>query len=175
MFTVRSPVTKKIQFTLGLLDTVQQVAESSLPMPASSSNSGCSGSIRPGWVEEVQPFRDTAYFWHQIWQSCSRPINTQVQNIMKKTRNQYHYHYKKCKKAEQKLKKNKLLNACLGEGGDLFHEIKLLRQSAPVVATFIDGVTKKHPWPLWRNLQPTLQLCRWCQTVTRGAWTCKLY
>ena len=31
---------------------------------------------------------------------------------MKQTRNQYHYHYKKCRKAEEKIKKSKLLNAC---------------------------------------------------------------
>jgi hypothetical protein len=89
--------------------------------------------------------RDNAYFWHQIWDSCGRPINTQVHNIMKRTRNIYHYHYKKCKKAEEQIKRSKLLSACLGEGGDLFEEIKALRKAPAVVATSIDGVSENVP------------------------------
>ena len=107
------------QFTLDVLETVQAVAEESLPVPASSVNSGRKFS-RPGWSEEVKPYRDSAYFWHQVWKSADRPINTQLHNIMKRTRNIYHYHYKKCKQAEEKIR-SKLLSACLGEGGDLFN------------------------------------------------------
>ena len=40
-----------------------------------------------GWNEEVWPFRDTALFWHSIWVSCGKPLNTEVHNIMKTTRN----------------------------------------------------------------------------------------
>ena len=64
---------------------------------------------------------------------------------MKRTRNQYHFHYKKCEKAEEKIKRSKLLSACLGEGGDLFKELKVLRQSTPVVANSIDGVSANVP------------------------------
>ena len=67
---------------------------------------------------------------------------------MKKTRNLYHYQFNKCKKAEEKIKRNKLLNSCLQEGGgdlDLFKEIKTLRKSKQVVATSIDGVNANIP------------------------------
>ena len=37
------------------------------------------------------------------------------------------------------------LNACLGQGGDLFKEIKAIRKSAPAVATSIDGVGDNIP------------------------------
>ena len=37
------------------------------------------------------------------------------------------------------MKKSKLLNACLGEGGDLFKEIKEMKKTKSVVATSIDG------------------------------------
>ena len=102
-------------YTLEVLETVQAVAEEILPIPSSGNKVG--KSIRPGWLDQVKPHRDKAYFWHQMWKSAGRPINTQLHNIMKKTRNTYHYHYKKCKKAEEIIKKNKLLSACLGEGG----------------------------------------------------------
>ena len=78
------------QYTLEVLETVQEVAEACLPMPGvSKSRKG--GAIVPGWKSEVRPYRDTAFFWHQIWVSCGRPLNTEVHNIMKKTRNIYHY------------------------------------------------------------------------------------
>ena len=132
-------------FILGLLETIQGVAEDTLEYPHNSRNSNKTKSVRPGWREDVKPFRDKAYFWHQIWRSCGSPLNTVLHNIMKKTRNQYHYQYKKCVKAEDKIRSSKLLSACLGEGGDLFKEIKNLRKCAPVVANSIDGVSDNIP------------------------------
>ena len=51
----------------------------------------------------------------------------------------YHLHLKKTRKAEDKIKKNKLLNACLGDGGNIFEEIKEMRKTNKVVASSIDG------------------------------------
>ena len=67
---------------------------------------------------------------------------------MKKTRNIYHYQYRKCQRAEDRIRSDKLLNACLGQGGDLFKEIKAIRKSALAVATFIDGVGENISEPL---------------------------
>ena len=61
--------------------------------------------------------------------------------MMKKTRNKYHYEYKKCQRAEEKVKKSKLFEACVSGDGDLFKELKSLRKSKAVVATSMDGVT----------------------------------
>ena len=64
---------------------------------------------------------------------------------MKKTRNTYHFHYRKCKKSEELISKNKLLDACINGNGDLFLEIKKLRRAKPVTATSMDGVTDDIP------------------------------
>ena len=99
-------------------------------MPAGGgANSKKENKVVPGWREMVMPFREEAYSWHQIWLSCGRPINTEVHKMMKKTRNKYHYEYKKCCKAEDKI-----INSCLNGEGDLFSEIKSLRKSKSVVA-----------------------------------------
>ena len=66
------------QYTLEVLETVQAVAEESLPVPPTSS-SKVGKAIRPGWIDEVKPYRDKAYFWHQIWDSAGRPMNTQLE------------------------------------------------------------------------------------------------
>jgi hypothetical protein len=94
----------------------------------------------PGWGEAVKPYREEAYFWHQVWTSYGRPLNTDIHNMMKRTKNEYHYEYKKGCKAEEKIKSNKLLDACLNGGVDLFKEIKTMRKSKPFVATSMDGV-----------------------------------
>ena len=130
-------------YTLEVLEIVQSVAENTLPTPAATSKAN--RSIRPGWLSEVKPFRDKAYFWYQVWKSAGKPINTQLHNIMKSTRNRYHFQYKKCKKSEDRIKKSKLLSACLGEGGDLFQEIKALRKAPQTIATSIDGVSDSIP------------------------------
>ena len=66
---------------------------------------------------------------------------------MKRTRNFYHLQYKKCRKAEEKIKRNNLIQACLdpSAGIDLFKEIKSIRSTKQVVATSIDGVNTNIP------------------------------
>ena len=59
---------------------------------------------------------------------------------MKVTRNKYHYELKKCRKAEDRIRSSKLLDACLNGGGDIFKQIKSMRSTNPVVATSMDGV-----------------------------------
>ena len=129
------------KYILELLEIVQQAAEASLPTPGTGQANPDKKSI-PGWSEAVKPHRDQAYFWHQVWQSCGRPQNSEIHKIMKKTRNKYHYEYKKCRKAKERIQKSKLLEACMGGGGDLFTELKKLRQTRNVVATSMDGVSE---------------------------------
>ena len=128
-------------FTMELLETMQGVAEENLPMPASGgATSKKEKKHIPGWTEAVKPFREEAYFWHQVWMSYGRPLNTEIHVMMKKTKNRYHYQYNKYRRAEDKIKRSKLLNSCLNGEGDLFSEIKSFRKSKPVVATSMDGV-----------------------------------
>ena len=76
----------------------------------------------PGWSESIQPFKEDSLFWHSLWQSAGTPINTELHQKMKHTRNIYHYNIRKCKKAENAIRRNKLLDAYLNRNGDLFKE-----------------------------------------------------
>ena len=96
--------------------------------------------VIPGWNESIKPFREKALFWNQVWKSAGKPINTNLHEIMKRTRNIYHFQIKKCKKAESNIKMNKLLDACLNGGGDVFKEIEKIRRCENVVTSSIDGV-----------------------------------
>ena len=64
---------------------------------------------------------------------------------MKRSRNIYHYQYKKCEKYEETIKKNKVLDACINGDGDLFKEIKSLRKTAQVASNSMDGVRNNIP------------------------------
>ena len=133
------------QYTMAVLESIQDAAEVSLPIPGVKSER--KKQVIPGWKTEVKPFRDSAFFWHQIWKSCGCPINSEIHRMMKHTRNTYHYQFRKCKRAEEKIKRDKFLAACLGEGGNgnIFKEIKALRKSGTEVATSIDGVSQDIP------------------------------
>ena len=122
---------------IAVLESVDKAAAESLHKVNNKSQE--KKSPKPGWSESVKPFQEKAYFWHQVWQSAGRPMNTQLHNIMKKTRNIYHYEVRKCKKAENVVRRNRLLDACLNGNGDIFKEIKSLRKSSPVVASSMDG------------------------------------
>ena len=110
-----------------VLYTVQEVAESCLPCP----KPGVKETVKvlPGWNESVKPLREVAYFWHQVWQSAGRPLNTGLHQMMKKTRNIYHMAAKKCRRAEENIRKNKLLQACISGEGNIFTEIKAMRKT----------------------------------------------
>ena len=52
----------------------------------------------PLWKEEIKEYKDSAHFWHSVWKSADKPLNTELHKIMKKTRNSYHYQIRKMKK-----------------------------------------------------------------------------
>ena len=96
----------------------------------------------PFWNEDVQPFKEKSIFWHAVWESAGRPINTELHNIMKRTRNAFHYAIRKAKKISEMMKKNSFIDACVRNNGDIFKLIRKERKSEPVVPTIIDGVSE---------------------------------
>ena len=62
--------------------------------------------------------------------------------MMKQTRNRYHYEIKKCCKAQEKVKRSKLLDSCINGDGDIFKEIKAMRKCKTTVPSSMDGVTE---------------------------------
>ena len=92
-----------------------------------------------GWKDYVEPHQDAAKFWFSIWTSAGRPINTVLHSIMKKTRNQFHYQIRKCKRVENFIKNKKLVENCLEGENDIFAEIKRQRGNETEESVTIDG------------------------------------
>ena len=113
-----------------VLEAVQATLETALPYPKAEGQTMGKKST-PGFNTEVRHIKDTALFWSAIWKSAGRPLNTKLHTSMKRSRNCYHFKFKKCKKAELKIKKSKLLEACLNGNGNRFKEIKAMRRTKP--------------------------------------------
>ena len=68
-----------------ILETIDMCAMKFLPIPK--------GNVRikknpiTCWQQEVQPFKNDALFWHSVWISAGRPLNTELHRIMKRTKN----------------------------------------------------------------------------------------
>jgi endonuclease/exonuclease/phosphatase family metal-dependent hydrolase len=122
-----------------IVNCVKTAANQCLPMDKSKSMKSKSSITE--WKSEVQPLKETAMFWHAIWTSAGRPNNTALHQVMKRTRNLYHYQIRKCRKMTECIKKNTLLDACINDRGDIFKEIRKLRKSPPEMTSMIDGVT----------------------------------
>ena len=96
----------------------------------------------PGWKSFVEPYQDTAHFWHSIWTSCGRPINNEVHRIMKTTRNQYHYQIRRCRRVEEYIVNKNIIENCINSDTDLFSEIRKQRKEVEDDVT-IDGASGK--------------------------------
>ena len=92
----------------------------------------------------VEPFQDNAHFWHSIWVSCGKPINTEVHKIMKKTRNLYHYQIRRCRRIEEYIVNQKIIENCFEKDTDILEEVKKQRRHDDEEDITIDGVADEN-------------------------------
>ena len=139
-----------------LLDCLSSAASDNLPFSTAASKTNSRKKDRiPHWKEDIEPHKDTAMFWHAVWQSAGRPLNTELHKLMKRTRNVYHLHIRKNKRMINTMKRNSILNACFSDTQmDLFDEIRKIRKCPPTVATAIDGESENIP--IHKNIQRSL-------------------
>ena len=56
-------------------------------------------------IDQVAPEKDRSLLWHWIWCESGRPNSGFIYDIMKRTRHQYHYAVRCCKKNKLKIQK----------------------------------------------------------------------
>ena len=139
-----SHVDKVDEHMCKILQVVEECCKDNLPTPTARKSKQKKNRIA-SWYEEVQPYKENAQFWHAVWLSTGKPLNSQLHKIMKHTRNVYHYQIRKCKHAADRIKRNALLDACLNNNGDIFVELKKMRRSTPTQTSAIDGVSENIP------------------------------
>ena len=128
-------------YAANLMECISIAVEENIPHSKVSA-SGDKFVPVPGWTDYVKPFREDSLFWHSVWVSAGRPINTVLHNVMKNTRNKYHYAIRFVKKQESEIRKNKLLQECLGgRVNDILKQIKSSRKNKSACSKNIDGVS----------------------------------
>ena len=126
---------------ISALEALEASSYQSLPLSATHApQSVHRRKTIPGWSENIEPYRKNADFWKSVWISAGKPLNCELHSIMKRTKNVYHFNVRKIKKSEDKMKKLKLIDACLNGNADLFKEIKKMRKHNTLVATSVDGI-----------------------------------
>ena len=122
-------------YVLNLLEAIEDATARNIP----HTSPGKKTNIIPGWKAEVQPFKDEAYFWYQLWCSAAKPENCELHTMMKKTRNIYHQIIRKVKKAEQTIREDKFINHIVnGRTGNILQEIKTMRNAGKSPTNTVD-------------------------------------
>jgi hypothetical protein len=85
-----------------ILENVSESGFETLPVSVNNPNTNNKSMKKKtaGWKDFVEPYQDNAQFWHSIWTSAGRPLNTELHTIMKRTRNKFHYQVRKCRRVE---------------------------------------------------------------------------
>ena len=99
----------------------------------------------PNWNEEIEPLKENAHFWHSVWISAGKPMNCQLHEIMKRTRNRFHLLIRKKKRLLDRVKRSEMLAACLANDSSIFDAIKKKRKCKQVIPSLIDGHEKDIP------------------------------
>ena len=80
--------------------------------------------LLPGWNEFVAPVKDDYKFWFSVWQSSGKPNTGVLFNLMKWTRNKFHYAVRKIKRLANKKNADALVDAAAEGNIALFEEMK---------------------------------------------------
>ena len=129
----------KAQIDSYVVDLLEAIDTSINTVAGKKRNNRDNTKVMPGWNDIVQPFYDDAAFWNAVWKSAGKPLNNPLHTIMKRTRNLYHYAIRKCKRASEYLRKDKLLNSCVNGSNNIFDEIRKMRKTENTTPSKIDG------------------------------------
>ena len=111
------------KFVLDIISASIEASHQAIPL----SKGGCHekvSSAKPGWKEKVGPERSDAMFWHGVWKSAGRPNTGQLFQLMKYTRNKYHYAVRRTQREVEALRAANLREAALSGDMALIGELK---------------------------------------------------
>ena len=77
------------KYSCCITDVCLSAARATIPLTGPPES--CDNKRVPGWVDTVDPVRQTSIFWHNMWVNCGRPRDGVVAGIMRRTRAAYHY------------------------------------------------------------------------------------
>ena len=97
-------------------------------------------NIIPGWKTHVQPFREKALFWHNIWNDSGRPRDGWVAQIRRATRANYHRAVRNTVRIKNDIIKERIADGLLNsKHRDYWHEVKKIRRHGRTLPLVVDN------------------------------------
>ena len=125
------------EYTMHILEAVEDAAKDSLATKGGGSDQGSSKSIA-GWSEFVHPYAEESKFWHSVWVSAGKPAQGGLADAMKQSKHQYKYAIRRLKKASENIQNDKFVTSILKGGVNIFTEIKKFRGKVSGCSSRID-------------------------------------
>ena len=126
------------EYTLDVLEAIETAGKHCLPKTCSGKN--IKGNSIPGWTEFVKPYADESKFWHSLWLSQGKPLGGYVYECMKRSKHGYKYAIRRLKKCNDKIQNEKFISGLIGQGKNIFEEIRKIRGSRNTFSSRIDQV-----------------------------------
>ncbi len=127
------------EYCSNILDCCICAADTCIPLTGVGANRRV-----PGWSKHVQPYKDKAMFWHNIWMDMGRPHDGIVAEIRRSSRAKYHQAIRTAMREESTLVRQKIAECMLNNRDrDFWKEIKRIRGSYNNVPTTIDDCSDR--------------------------------
>jgi hypothetical protein len=131
------------RYVIELLNNISESGHETIPVKESKPKKNDNSNSIAGWKDFVEPFQRNAQFWYSIWLLAGKPINTELHRIMKKTKNTFHYQIRRCRRVEDFIKNQKIVENSFESDADLLEEIKKQRSDCKDDDVTIDGASGK--------------------------------
>ena len=123
-------------YGIDIMEALEFAVEGNIPT--------CNTSSKPlhGWNEYIKPIKNDMNFWHSLWISAGKPINTVLHRVYRNVRHQYHYAVRKLKGHRNRVKNENFVQAATeGKINDILKELKQQRKPNAYLSSTIDNVT----------------------------------
>ena len=119
------------KFVVDLLDSLVQSCYTTLPLYGGKWVGGKKarqGMNVPGWLENVEPYREESIYWGNVWKKEGRPSTGWLHDLYIKKKAKYHYAVRRAQAAREKYCAEGLLAAALQGDTALLKEMKIIRK-----------------------------------------------
>jgi len=95
---------------------------------------------RPKWNNVMKPLKDEAMCWDAIWKECGKPGSGHIWEIRQRTKREYHYAFRRYKKRERNLRKERMGEELRHSNSRQFwSEVRKVNPKKSAPAPVVDG------------------------------------
>ena len=125
-------------YTLTVLEALENAGRDCLPKNGFGKNK--KRNIIPGWTEFVKPYATESKFWHSLWLSQGKPLWGYVYDCMRTSKHAYKYAIRRLKRCNDRIQNEKYIAGLIGQGRNIFKEIRKSHGSSNTFSSRIDHV-----------------------------------